>query len=814
MSRLEPYRGLALGSLTMALSLSMSTPAIAESTHAENTLAESSASEDSVSIQHNTVTQADRMAHYQLSSGPLGQRLNQLAAQHGLALSYDPSLTQGLQSAPLEGRYTPRQAMAQLLRHTDLQLVDHHDGTFSLKTVPNTSPQNLDTMTVTGSRTPARYTAESTSAATKMSLSMRETPQAVSVITQQQLEDQGLDNIEDALLTTPGITLTKAGSSRPTFYARGFSVSNISYDNVPTSISNFAFGLIDGVDTAVFDRVEIVRGASGLMQGTGNPSAYINLVRKRPTHEFQGYVQGQAGRWDNQRGELDISGPLTAGGQVRGRLVAAYQDHDSFMEDMGERKRVFYGILEADLTPQTLLSLSVTQQKTDRDNSWGLQPYGLSRSSNLSPEWAYNDTDNRFYSLELSHHFSNDWKIQFSANHITSDADFVGTYYAGDLDLSTGDGLSIYDGSIYHNDEKQTGLDLFATGGFTLAGQAHELLVGIDHRWRDFTPWGQYGLASHPINVYTWDNSTLPAPERGKLSRGNWDYHDKQSSVYATARWHLSDPLSLITGARVTDWDYEQHTGTSHYEVDHEITPFIGAIYDLNAQYSLYGSYTSIFEPQNAYDINGDLLDPIEGHSYEVGIKGEFNDGLLNATLALYRIDQVNRAQTDYDGPSPCPGNPTSTYCSEDSGKVRSQGIELELSGQLTPATQASFGYTFNRNQYEKDAENKGDTFNTQLPKHLLRLSLRHELNAQWVVGGSLQAQSRIYEGSASRTVEQSGYYVANLMAGWAPTEQLSFRVNLNNLFDREYYEALGSANSLNAYGNPRNLLLTARYEL
>lgn len=775
----------------------------------------------SMSVMSPVFAQTDTHS-YQLEAGNLSQVLNRFAAESGVVIYFDAAITRGKRAAGLDGDYSVEAGLQKILIGSGLRAVLKEDGSYQIEIAQTTGPVDLSAISVDadtvqlGSNTDrtGSYTTGSTSSALKIDLSMRETPQTVSVVTRQQIEDQGLDTVEDVLLSSPGITITKAGSSRPTFYSRGFTITDISYDGMPTSINNYAFALVDAMDTAIYDHVEIVRGATGMMQGTGNPSAHINLVRKKPTKDFQGYVQLQAGSWNNQRAEVDVSGSLIDSGTVRGRFVSVYEDKDSFMDNIYGRKQINYGILDIDLTDKTLLSVSANLQKTDRGISWSMQPYGLKRSSNLSPDWSYNDSDNEYYSAELTHHFDSGWKVKVAANYIESEQKFVGTYYgAGELDLATGDGLSLYNGSEYYNEDRQVNFDAYASGPFSLLGREHELVIGADHRWREFEPWGGYGSGTIPFNVYTSDTSSLiPKPYFSELSEGTWDYSDKQTSTYATVRWSVADPLTVITGARITDWEYEQASSGNKYEVKDEVTPYVGVIYDLDDIYSVYASYTSIFEPQNAYDSSGSLLDPIEGKSYEVGIKGEFYDGRLNSTLALYRTDQENRANDDFDGPSPCPYS-TSTYCSRASGEVRSQGVEFELSGEIAKGTQLGFGYTYNRAYYLKDENNEGDSFNTRIPKHILRANLSHELNADWTVGGSLVTQSRIYNTDSNDVeVAQGGYYVMNLMANWQMDKHFSVRVNLNNLFDREYYQVLGTAKNLNEYGAPRNVLVTGRY--
>lgn len=186
------------------------------------------------------------------------------------------------------------------------------------------------------------YTTGSTNTATKLALSLRETPQSVTVITRKRMDDQ---NIQSLTTSAHGdrYHLTKIGTDRSTYYSRGFEISDLQYDGIPTNISeNYSMDVMSTSNMAIYDRVEVVRGANGLMQGTGNPSAAINLVRKRPTQDFRLGAELGAGSWDNYRGQVDVSGPLTPTGNVRGRAVAYYNNANSYRDGSERDNQLLY----------------------------------------------------------------------------------------------------------------------------------------------------------------------------------------------------------------------------------------------------------------------------------------------------------------------------------------------------------------------------------------------------------------------------------------------------------------------------------------
>ncbi|WP_432380847.1 TonB-dependent siderophore receptor [Duganella sp. P38] len=217
------------------------------------------------------------------------------------------------------------------------------------------------------------YSAGSARTSTRMEMSVRDTPQSVSVVTRAFMDDLGLTRIDEALGLTTGVMIGQADTERTNFYARGFSINNFQIDGMPQG-SNAPLS-----DTVLYDRVEVVRGATGLMGGTGDPSAAVNMVRKRPGKTLAGSASIALRRWDDRRAEVDLTVPLTADGAVRSRVAVAHQDRDSYMDMYHERKTVGLAIVEADLTPGTLLTAGIDFQRNKPTGAtWGQCPTGTS----------------------------------------------------------------------------------------------------------------------------------------------------------------------------------------------------------------------------------------------------------------------------------------------------------------------------------------------------------------------------------------------------------------------------------------------------
>lgn len=682
----------------------------------------------------------------------------------------------------------------------------------------------LAPITVTGDSLDA-YTAETTSIGSKLPATLKSTPQSISVMTRQRIEEQNLTSLDEVMAQTPGVTVDLSGTAIiPAYYSRGFAVESFQYDGVPIQTGGASWSQPDMV---MFERVEVLRGAAGLFNGAGQPGGVINLVRKRPgrEREFSGLLG--LGSWNNRRLELDYSTPFNQSGSVRGRVAAAYDDRESHIDYVQGKRRSAYGIIEADLMPRTTLSFGAGYQKRNWTPPFGGLPryadgsdLNLSRSTFLSTPWTYWNFETKQVFAELSHALDDDWQIKFSAVHDHETSDLKYGYTRGAVDPRTLRGPMLAGGAnAYEN--TQLGLDAYLTGAFRAFGRRHELVVGANWYDRDAESWNGSlpGFGGTPVDVFDPDPAGTAEPG-DPVWGGKSLSNTRQHGIYGALRMRLADPLTVLAGGRVSWWETKTRnllTGaqTAAYDESGQFTPYLGVIYDLDPTWALYASYTDIFRVQSNYlDTDGNGLPPVRGANVEVGIKGAFRDGRVNTSFALFRINETDRAVQVTD-------TVVSGCCYATNGEVRSQGVEAEITGEVLPGWQLGAGYTFNLSKYLTDPVNSGQPFRTSSPKHLLRLwtsyQLPGELNA-WTVGGGVNVQSGIYTegGRPTARVSQAGYAVANLRVGYRIDRHWSAAVNVNNLFDRGYYSRLGSpgfgpATMGNVYGEPRNVMLTLR---
>lgn len=665
----------------------------------------------------------------------------------------------------------------------------------------------LDAQTVLGNAAAAEadsYKSQPSSAATKLDLTPRQTPQSISTLTRAQLDDFHLDSVNDALKMATGIQVQEVETDRTYYSARGFDITNFQYDGIGIP---FVYGNVEGdIDTAVFERVEVIRGANGLMSGTGNPSATINFVRKRPTATPQARIDLTGGSWDKRRIDADVSGALTDAGTIRGRAVYAHENKNAYLDRYSREKNVFHGVLEFDLSDQTLFSIGHTLQKSDADSPlWGALPLNFSdgsktdysRATSTSADWAYWDMQENRSFAELAHDLGNGWQAKAVVTHVKKEGDGSLFYVYGAPDRDTGLGLFSYPAE-YQDENRQLIGDLQLNGAFALGGRQHDAVFGAswsrseleDISWYDSST----GTALPPLEA--WDGN-YPQPRNDAGTNGS-DFTDRMKSVYGAARWSLTDSLSLISGARVLDVESSGGSYGSDKTTQYsgEVVPYAGLVFDLSEQYSLYASYTEIFDPQTETDASGSRLDPVEGVNYEAGIKGELFDDRVNLSLAVFRTEQDNVAEV-----AGMIGGRTHYRAVEG---ITSEGYELEVSGELLPGLQAIAGYTF---VDITDADDRHAV--TYSPKHMVKASTTYRIPGlePLKVGASLNWQDKVSNGIA----EQDAYAVVNLMASYDIDPNWSVSANLNNLTDEKYLTSLYWTQAY--YAAPRNASMSVSWK-
>ncbi|WP_025859230.1 TonB-dependent siderophore receptor [Pseudomonas sp. CHM02] len=764
---------------------------------------------------------------YDIPAGSLDRVLGAFGQQSGVMIGVDSALAAGLRSPGLKGHFAVDEGLERLLAPAGLQ-AEPEQGGYRVVAKPASQDGKVELQATqvnanqlgTITEGSGSYTPGTIATATRMVLTPRETPQSISVVTRQTMDDFALNSIDDVMRHTPGITVSTFDTERTNYYARGFPIQNFQYDGVPTTRNDGYSAGQTLSDMAIYDRVEVLKGTTGLMTGAGGPGGTINLVRKKPTGELKGHVALGAGSWDNYRSELDVSGPLTDSGNVRGRAVTVYQDKHSFMDHYERKTNVYYGILEFDLSPDTLLTVGADYQNNDpKGSSWsgsrslfdGMgNDISFNRSYNNGPKWSGWQQYSRSVFATLEHALDNGWvaKANYSNQLNGYDAPLG---YASPKSLST-DRASVYAAKYTGSTISNNG-DFYLSGPFDLGGREHQLVVGSSvsrTHWKGKDYYNPTYKDGNDFDLYGWDGDSLE-PDWGQPVHK--DDITRQAAVYFSTRLSLTDDLSLLLGSRLTDY---RLTGTNDSRETGKVIPYVGVVYDLNDNFSAYASYTEIFMPQQLRpDRNNKMVEPDEGKNYEVGLKGEFYDGRLNTSLAYFEIHETNRAEedTEFNNNMPVGSLVDWAYMGI---KAKTKGYEAEISGELAPGWQLQAGYT-----HKVIRSEDGKKFSTWEPEDQLNFYTSYKLTGSLdnlTLGGGARWQGKGWQEvyntrkSANQDFSQDPYWLVDVMARYQISKNLSASVNVNNVLDKKYFTNVGFYRS-SYYGDPRNVMVSTRWD-
>lgn len=668
----------------------------------------------------------------------------------------------------------------------------------------------------------SNYLAVEAETASKLGISIKETPQSVRVITRAPMNDFSLDDVNQVLETTPGVSVEKIETDRTYYKARGFDITNFQVDGLGLPQES---GALQGtLDTAIYQRIEVVMGANGMMTGAGNPSATVNFIRKRPTDDLRANVSITAGSWSNMRLDADVSGRLNE--YAAGRAVVVKQKRDSYLDRYSVERDVFYGIAELNLTDSTTLTTSLTYQQNDADSPlWGAlalfdsegNPTDYDTSTSTAADWAYWNNTSKQAFVELEQLVGDNWSVIARYAHTQTEQDSNLFYVYGTPDAQTGLGLTGY-ASDYQLTDRLNLFDVYAKGSFELFGQEHLIAAGAsvadmayqDSSLYDYTTGN--GFPAMP-NLNEWDG-VAPVPVLKDGLNGS-RVESEQVSEYVSARFSITDDLKLLAGIRHTAWETNGLSYGKNKSRDvSDTTSHLGTVYQINDDINVYASYSETFAPQAEQDINGQTLDPINGDTKEIGIKTELFNDLMMLNVAIFDAEQENIAVADTIN-----STPDNTVYRAAPG-IQSQGFELELSGEVGFGVSANLGYTYTDidvsdtfNSGNKDAQLVKD----YTPKQVFKLAAKYD--ATFVDGLSFGMNmrwqddiSRVQNDTPLIVTKQNAYALVNMMASYEINSQVSITANVNNVFDKKYVNSLYWAQGF--YGAPRNYALSLNWSL
>lgn len=677
----------------------------------------------------------------------------------------------------------------------------------------------LDAITVEGNRfydmdsSEARggYGIESASVGTKTPATLRDIPQSVSVVTREAIDDQNLNTLDELGRKTPGVRVLSNDNGRSSIYARGYEYDEYNIDGLPAPMASIN-GSVPSL--SAFDRVEIMRGPSGLFNSTSEMGGIVNLVRKRPTDDFKAHIQAQAGTEDQLGAQADIGGRLNESGSVRGRVMADRTDHASYVDYNENEQSDLYVAVDIELSENTTLGLGVLRNTKDIvvDNgrplgSDGKLMYG-SQSDFYGAKWNNFESQASDWFAELTHSFSGGGFGRVATRYSSRQADF--NYAFGGSALDANQTLSV-SGIGSHLEQTALAVDASYSQPFEIFDNVSEFVVGTDFKRyeTDNESARARGLAKgvtrEQLNNLTYIDILQAGRDSGK-GYSNSATRLEETGLYAKLTLRPLDGLALIAGSRVSRYQAEETDklgGSRQSSEDTVFTPYAGLVLDLNPQHSLYASYSQVFKPQTSVDADGDLLEPREGDQYELGVKGSYFGGALNARVSGFRLYDKNRA-------APVPNE---SYTSA-IGEMRITGGEVEISGSLTPQWDLIAGYTYMDTKVERASSARDDGIFLLMPENQVTLWTQYEFAGGQLhglrVGGGVTAMSDF---EAAAGIEAPGYAVIDAMIGYDFNDSLSAQLNLNNILDREYYSRVGAAGTFNMMGAPANAVATLRYD-
>lgn len=656
-------------------------------------------------------------------------------------------------------------------------------------------------------RVVAQRAERTSNGATNLDLAIKDTPQSISVVTSDQMNAFDANSVNDALRLATGIQVEEWETNRTTYTARGFDILNTQIDGV--GLPN-DWGVATGaMDSYGYEKVEVIRGANGLLTGVGNAAGTINYVRKRPTNSEQGTFGVSYGSWGTKRAELDYSTPFTRDGSWAGRVVAAHEDGDSYLRGNDNTRNYLYGVVDGQLGENGTLTLGYSYQRA-RSNGimWGALTFMYDdgtqadwpTSATTTQDWTYWNTTNQTAFAEYTRQLGDDWQLKLSYNYRRATGDEK-MFYAYDglgtgLDPATGLGLVGYPWGGIDKASAHLG-EATLNGHFQLFGRDQEVVLGTSLALSESTGWEQNAdpdsPAWGPLPAFPYDIHAIPEPSWSAPGLYSvLDQHLKRA--FGTTRLALSDRLNAILGVNYAQYRRNGNSyGAGFDQTTSHTSPYAGLTFAFSEHVLGYVSYSDIYQPQDQVDADNRYLDPSKGVNYEAGLKADWLGQRLLTTLAVFKADQDGLATptgafNEYG---------QTVYAPVD---VQSRGIEFEATGRLGDDVNLVLGYTSLR---LTGADGSG-TY-PWVPRRTANLLLSARAPGyralSFGVGGRWQSAISNVE-SSGFTVRQGSYAVLEGFVGWDFLPNATLRLNVRNLGNQKYINTLRYSGY---YGAPRN---------
>ncbi|MBA6296671.1 TonB-dependent siderophore receptor [Colwellia sp. MB02u-9] len=642
--------------------------------------------------------------------------------------------------------------------------------------------------------------------ATGLTMEINETPQSISIVSAEQIKNYAANNLNDALKLAPGIGVEEWETNRSNYTSRGFEIKSTQIDGVGLPNN---WGIVTGAMEAYgYEKVEVIRGANGLLTGVGNSSGTINYVRKRPTNENEGEVGLSLGSFNKQRLNADYSALLTESGSWAGRVVVAVEESDSHLDALSNDRSYIYGVVDGQLTDNSTITAGFSYQDANTDsNMWGGLVFNYTdgsqaewdESATTTQEWAMWDTISTSGFIEYAYIFDNDWELNLTYNTQKFEDKSKLFYVYGSIDKETKLGLVGWPGK-FESEFSSDIIDLTTIGKYSLFNRDHEVTFGLSRAKSNQMNY-EYDYATTsaagPTPSFPYAQDAIPEPvwrDKAKYS----DIDVTLTRFFGSTKFNISESLFVIAGFNSIKYIREGiNSGNDIDNSESEISPYAGITYAITDDVNAYVSYSDIYQPQEQYDLQGEFIDPTKGVNYEAGLKTQWFDHNLLATFAVFSAEQEDLAT--YAGT-----NPETAQFYYKGTNVKSKGFEVEIVGQITEQLNVLLAYTALSLE-----DFSGEDANEWAPRQTINFSIDYTLPQMseftFGVGGKWQSETL----NTTYAVEQDAYLLLNTFARWEASEQLTVQANINNITDEKY---INSLLNVGYYGAPVNATLGVTY--
>ncbi|MGY4534897.1 iron complex outermembrane receptor protein [Pseudomonas sp. TE3786] len=647
------------------------------------------------------------------------------------------------------------------------------------------------------------YRATRSSTATRTDTDIRDTPQSINVVPAQVLTDLNSTRIDRALDFAGGVSRQNnfGGLTFLNYSVRGFTTGEL-YRN------GFAYnrGSNSAPDTASIERIEVLKGPAASLYGRGDPGGLVNIVSKKPQADAFNTLQLSAGSWDRYRSSLDVNTPLNEQGTVLSRVNLAVEDNHSFRDHVGSQRQLVTPTLSWQLSPDTFLLIESEFSRSESVFDRGVPAVNgemgsVSRSTFLGePNDGDIRNDNQLLQISLEHYLNDNWKTRLASHYSqgTLNGDSSETQRLVGAQVSR-----FYRQRDFEWNDSITQAELHGT--FELAGWEHQVLTGLEYEnYRNSQKYPQ-SLTSlgYGVDIY---QPVYGQPKPALASKNDFFEHTESYALNLQDQILISDNWRGLLGVRLER--VEQHslnrsTGLDNRQDKDVATPRAGLLYQLTPQVGVFANASTSFKP-NSIGTQGQVFKPEKGLGYETGLKLDLLDGRLGATVALFHIDKENVLTSDANGDSIA------------AGKARSQGLDLQFSGQLSDAVRIIGAYAYLDAEVTQDNVIKEGSDLLGIARNSASLMAVYEVQSGAWRGSDIGVAGNYVgdrSGQTGTQFELPAYSTVDLLAHYKASETVTVGFNLNNLFDRTYYER--SYNSTWVLpGDPRNFSVSLTLSL